>query len=253
MKRIKPTDKNISPNQRRLRMMELSGIPITEREKKKINEVVSMVEPSKYHNRMKPITSTLKSLEDMDDEEELDLDELIDELEDDIMLDEILEEMGYYDDDEEDLEELRNVKVSKGYEEGRKLVDKLRRKLFRTFNDEEIKELEEDIKSWELFRITSLVGLGLRDIDGVPTPILKKELRDIDSWDFNGGEDGKKHISCFDIQQFTKDEDEKKLHKSVTNRYGDTYKNVGEYYRTLRHQLMVYEIHYKMDLENKKR
>ena len=31
----KPTDKNISPNQR-LRMMELSGIPITEREKKKM-------------------------------------------------------------------------------------------------------------------------------------------------------------------------------------------------------------------------
>ena len=146
MKRIKPTDKNISPNQRRLRMMELSGIPITEREKKKINEVVSMVEPSKYHNRMKPISSTLKSLEDMDDEEELDLDELIDELEDDIMLDEILEEMGYYD-DEEDLEELRNVKVSKGYEEGRKLVDKLRRKLFRTFNDEELDDFMDVISN----------------------------------------------------------------------------------------------------------
>lgn len=146
MKRIKPTDKNISPNQRRLRMMELSGIPITEREKNKINEVVSMVEPSKYHNRMKPITSTLKSLEDMDDEEELDLDELIDELEDDIMLDEILEEMGYYDDDE-DLEELRNVKVSKGYEEGRKLVDKLRRKLFRTFNDEELDDFMDVISN----------------------------------------------------------------------------------------------------------
>ena len=147
MKRIKPTDKNISPNQRRLRMMELSGIPITEREKKKINEVVSMVEPSKYHNRMKPITSTLKSLEGMDDEEELDLDELIDELEDDIMLDEILGEMGYYDDDEEDLEELRNVKVSKGYEEGRKLVDKLRRKLFRTFNDEELDDFMDVISN----------------------------------------------------------------------------------------------------------
>lgn len=146
MKRIKPTDKNISPNQRRLRMMELSGIPITEREKNKINEVVSMVEPSKYHNRMKPITSTLKSLEDMDDEEELDLDELIDELEDDIMLDEILEEMGYYD-DEEDLKELRNVKVSKGYEEGRKLVDKLRRKLFRTFNDEELDDFMDVISN----------------------------------------------------------------------------------------------------------
>ena len=119
--------------------------------------------------------------------------------------------------------------------------------------DEEIKELEEDIKSWELFRITSLVGLGLRDIDGVPTPILKKELRDINRWDFNGGKDGKQHISCFNIQQFTEDEDEKKLHRSVTDEYGDTYKSVGEYYRTLRHQLMVYQIHYKMDLENKKR
>ena len=95
---------------------------------------------------MKPITSTLKSLEDMDDEEELDLDELIDELEDDITLDEILEEMGYFD-DEEDLEELRNVKVSKGYEEGRKLVDKLRRKLFRTFNDEELDDFMDVISN----------------------------------------------------------------------------------------------------------
>ena len=137
MKRIKPTDKNISPNQRRLRMMELSGIPITEREKKKINEVVSMVEPSKYHNRMKPITSTLKSLEDMDDEEELDLDELIDELEDDIMLDEILEEMGYYD-DEEDLEEMKLDFNSKGYKEARKLIQKLRGKLFRELDDDDL-------------------------------------------------------------------------------------------------------------------
>ena len=68
MKRIKPTDNNISPNQRRLRMMELSGIPLTDKDKKKINEVVSMVEPSKYHNRMKPQISTLKSME-VDDED----------------------------------------------------------------------------------------------------------------------------------------------------------------------------------------
>jgi len=49
MKRIKLTDTDISPNQRRLRLMELSGIQITDKQKKRLeprtclNEVVSMV------------------------------------------------------------------------------------------------------------------------------------------------------------------------------------------------------------------
>ena len=145
MKRIKPTDNNISPNQRRLRMMELSGIPLTDKDKKKINEVVSMVEPSKYHNRMKPQTSTLKSME-VDDEDEVDLDELIDELEDDIMLDEILEEMGYYEQDEDDLEELMDTS-SKGYKEGRRLVDKLRRDLFRKLDNNELDDFMDVISN----------------------------------------------------------------------------------------------------------
>lgn len=89
MKRIKPTDKNISPNLRRLRLMELSGIPITEKQKKRLQpltEWVQMVEPTKYHNRMKPQTSTLKSME-----------------EDEVDLEEVLREMGYeVDDDGED-------------------------------------------------------------------------------------------------------------------------------------------------------
>jgi hypothetical protein len=128
-----------------IRTTKLKGNELKERFKKLskplTENVVSMVEPSKYHNRMKPITSTLKSFDELEDDEELDLQELIDELEsemeDEVDLDEILEEMGLYD-DEEDLEELGNVKVSRGYEEGRKLVDKLRRKLFRTLNDEEL-------------------------------------------------------------------------------------------------------------------
>ena len=33
--------------------------------------------------------------------------------------------------------------------------------------DEEIMELEQDIKTWELFRVTSLVGLGESDMDGL--------------------------------------------------------------------------------------
>ena len=86
----------------RLRMKELSGQKLTEREKErlKVNEVVSMVEPTKYHNRMKPQTSTLKSME-MDDEDELDLSELIDELEFEMELEEILNDMGYYEEEEE--------------------------------------------------------------------------------------------------------------------------------------------------------
>ena len=64
MKRISVLDENISPNQRRLRLQELSGIPISERNKRKISDVVSMVEPSKYHNRMNPVQSM-----EMDDEE----------------------------------------------------------------------------------------------------------------------------------------------------------------------------------------
>ena len=42
-----------------------------------------MVQPSKYHDRMKPISSTLKSME-MDDESEEEFDYEFIELEDDI-------------------------------------------------------------------------------------------------------------------------------------------------------------------------
>ena len=97
-------NENISPNQRRLRLKELSGQKLTEREKellrRKLDEVVSMTEVPKYHNRTKPVTSTLKSLEDLDDEDEIDLQELIDELEMDMELEEILDELGYYDEEE---------------------------------------------------------------------------------------------------------------------------------------------------------
>ena len=124
-----------------IRTTQLKNNELKERLKKlskPINEVVSMVQPSKYHDRMKPISSTLKSME-MDDEseEEFDLDEFIDELEDDIMLDEILEEMGYYD-DEEDLEEMKLDFNSKGYKEARKLIQKLRGKLFRELDDDDL-------------------------------------------------------------------------------------------------------------------
>lgn len=124
-----------------IRTTQLKGKQLKERLQKlsqPINEgVVSMVEPPKYHNRMKPITSTLKSLEDMDDDEEFDLDEFISELEDEIMMDEILDELGY----NVEVNSVEEINFnSKGYKEGRKLVDKLRRKLFRTLNDNELND-----------------------------------------------------------------------------------------------------------------
>ena len=93
MNRIKLND-NVSPYKKRLRLMELSGIPLTENQKKKLKprtESVSMVSPQKYHDRMKQQTSTLKSLEDDFDE---------------VDLDEILKEMGYDESEEIDLTNL---------------------------------------------------------------------------------------------------------------------------------------------------
>ena len=150
-----------------IRTTQLKGNQLRDRLKKlsqPLTESVSMVEPTKYHNRVSPTSRILQtfhkqndSIEDMDDDDEIDLQELIDELnseiEDEIDLDEILEGMGYYDEEDEELDELRNVSVSRGYEEGRKLVDKLRRKLFRTLNDEELDDFMDVIsRSFDMNR-----------------------------------------------------------------------------------------------------
>ena len=95
-----------SPYMKRLVLMERAGIKLTDKQKKKLNEVVSMVEPPKYHNRLSP-THHLKNtfsnptnIEDLDDDDEVDLEELIDELEFENTLQEILKEMGYEDDED---------------------------------------------------------------------------------------------------------------------------------------------------------
>ena len=96
MKRVKPTDKHISPNQRRLRLMELSGIPLTEIQKKRLlSESVSMVLPPLKHERDRVQKSMIwngNDISDIEDEVE----------EDEVDLEEILHELGYYDDEESD-------------------------------------------------------------------------------------------------------------------------------------------------------
>ena len=85
---IKLKDSYLSPNQRRIRLMELSGIPISERDKKRLlNESVSMVEIPKNRTQVVPKKPQQEPYED------------------EIDLDEILREMGYYDDEEDDLRE----------------------------------------------------------------------------------------------------------------------------------------------------
>ena len=79
-------NENISPNQRRLRLKELSGQKLTEKEKQTLlrKESVSMVQPSKYHDRTSPTGRLLKTWGNSEE----DLDQEID-------LEEILREMGY--------------------------------------------------------------------------------------------------------------------------------------------------------------
>lgn len=109
-----------SPYLKRLVLMERAGIKLSAKQKKKLNEVVSMVEPSKYHNRLSP-THHLKNtfsnpndIDELDDDAEIDLEELIDELEFENTLQEILKEMGYENDEEDllptiDVDELDDV------------------------------------------------------------------------------------------------------------------------------------------------
>ena len=95
MKRVKPTDKNISPNRRRLRLMELSGVPLTDIQKKRLlSESVSMILPPLKHERDRVGNSIWNGNDISDIEDEVE--------EDEIDLEEILKEMGYYDDEESD-------------------------------------------------------------------------------------------------------------------------------------------------------
>ena len=92
-------NENISPNQRRLRLKELSGVELTEKEKnilkRKVSDgVVPMKNTSKYHDRITTPPSPIDDPTELDDE--IDLDEIIKEL---------MWEGGVYDEfDDEELE-----------------------------------------------------------------------------------------------------------------------------------------------------
>ena len=112
-----------------------------------MNEVVSMVEPSKYHNRLSPtnhLKKTFGSKPNEEEEVEIDLDEILMELEDedDYLSEEefqkVLRDLGVYDTDDSIEESFTINYDSKGYKEGMKLVTQLRRGLFRKLDNDEL-------------------------------------------------------------------------------------------------------------------
>ena len=90
---IKLNENNISLNQRRIRLMELSNIPLTEDEKRYLKprtESVSLKEIPKNRKGVVPKKPQPK------DEDEIDLDE-------------ILQELGFFESDEEEGEGVSNL------------------------------------------------------------------------------------------------------------------------------------------------
>ena len=120
-------NENIHPHIKKLVMMKRSGIPLTEEQKLDLelfNEMVSVVQPTPKHTRDGNISSMklkgdyepldlddddfyedlrelmdelgLETQEvDEEEEDELDLEEVIKDLEEDLILNDILQEMGY--------------------------------------------------------------------------------------------------------------------------------------------------------------
>ena len=95
---IKLNENNISPNQRRIRLMELSNIPLTEDEKRYLKprtESVSLKEIPKNRKGVVPPNYIPQPDED--------------ELEDMVDLYEILREMGYYEESDDLRDEVDEV------------------------------------------------------------------------------------------------------------------------------------------------
>ena len=128
-------NENISPNQRRIRLMELSGVPLTEDDKRKLKprtESVSMKEIPKNRNGVVPPNYIPQPDED--------------ELEDMVDLDEILREMGYGDSDDlrgdssDEVEEDEDVlKMDKN-----SLKQLIKQELDEYFNEDFENELEDE-------------------------------------------------------------------------------------------------------------
>ena len=104
-------NENSSPYMKRLVLMKRAGIRLTNKQKNRLNESVTQILPMKYHDRMGIQGSMMKQFKDLDDDEELDLSELFDDEEysDEEIFDQILREMGYGEDEEEETIRMEDI------------------------------------------------------------------------------------------------------------------------------------------------
>ena len=104
-------NENSSPYLKRLVLMKRAGITLSPKQLNKLNESVSMVQPTLKHERDRVQSSMMKQFKDLDDDEEVDLSELFDDEEysDEEIFDQILREMGYGEDEEEETIRMEDI------------------------------------------------------------------------------------------------------------------------------------------------
>jgi hypothetical protein len=100
--------------------------------------------------------------------------------------------------------------------------------------DEVMDYVYNSIQSWELYRVMWSRGMSEpRDVDGVPSPIVKSMMRNVCD---NGVDWGHNEISNLSVETI---DDDEKTHKS------QSVDTIGERFRTIDHQLLHHEINYK--------
>tara|TARA_B110000879_G_scaffold201180_1_gene275949 strand:- start:180 stop:590 length:411 start_codon:yes stop_codon:yes gene_type:complete len=99
-------NENSSPYMKRLVLMKRAGIKLNCKQKKRLEESVSQILPPLKSERDRVQSSMMKQFKDIEEDDELELELMDDEDsdEDSELLDSILREMGYGEDDEEEYE-----------------------------------------------------------------------------------------------------------------------------------------------------
>ena len=99
-------NENSSPYMKRLVLMKRAGIKLNCKQKKRLEESVSQILPPLKSERDRVQSSMMKQFKDIEDDDELELELMDNEDSDDDekLLDSILREMGYGEDDEEEYE-----------------------------------------------------------------------------------------------------------------------------------------------------
>ena len=101
--------------------------------------------------------------------------------------------------------------------------------------DEVMEYINNSIQSWELYRVMWSRGMREpRDVDGVPSNVVKVMMRNLCDNDVDWGDSDYRNLKVERIN------DDEKTHKSQKKR------TIGEIYRTINHQVSHYWINYNL-------